>query len=577
MPLENNIWEFNEVNQTIIDVLVQQLNIEEVIAQILVSRKITSFNEAKQFFRPSDKDFLDPLSMDGMSLAISRLNKAFEQKENILKYGDYDVDGTCSVALLHHFSSHFSDNIYCYQPHREKEGYGISLMAIDWMKEKNIQLVIALDCGIKDFKAAKLMHEMGINLIICDHHKPGNQLPIAKAILNPKKENCNYNFKELCGCGIGFKFIQAYKKRFQVKYDESLALQLTAIATTADVVPLIGENRLIVSKGIAEININPIAPLKRIFSLYKYTKGVNASDLVFKIAPRINAAGRLAHAKIAVQFLLSKYDELEVVFNEIESLNSYRRELDEEITNEALSQLSIMPSSRFTNLVHSPKWHKGVIGIVASRIMEHYYKPTIVFSGKGDVLTGSARSIKEFDIYAVLEELQHHFVRFGGHKYAAGMSLKKENKEKFFEEFENLVASKMTDELKCKKLKIDSKLSLNQLAQNKNERGIPKIMRIIKQMEPFGPSNSRPVFCFKGLVLSCEPKIVGQKHLKFHFIDEENSIITEGIWFSSVEAIQILEDVKKLDVVATLMENHFNNQISIQLNIKDIKPYTSPS
>ena len=577
MPLENNIWEFSDVDQTIVDDLKQQLNIEEVIAQILVSRKITSFNEAKQFFRPSDKDFLDPLSMDGMPLAIRRLKKAFEQKENILIYGDYDVDGTCSVALLYHFSSHFSEHVYCYQPHREKEGYGISLMAVDWMKEKNIQLVIALDCGIKDFKAAKLMHEIGIDLIICDHHKPGNQLPIAKAILNPKKEQCDYNFKELCGCGIGFKFIQAYKKQFQIQYDENLALQLTAIATTADVVPLIGENRLIVSQGLAQININPIASIKKIFSLYKYTKGVNTSDLVFKVAPRINAAGRLSHAKLAVQFLLSKNDELEMAFNEIENLNSYRRELDEEITNEALSQLSIKPNSRVTNLVHSPKWHKGVIGIVASRIMEHYYKPTIVFSGNGDVLTGSARSVKEFDIYAILEELQHHFERFGGHKYAAGMSLKKENKEKFFEEFENLVASKMTDELKYKKLKIDSKLSLQQLAQNKNESGIPKMMRIIKQMEPFGPSNSRPVFCFKGLLLSCKPKIVGQKHIKFHFTDEENSIITEGIWFNSVEGIQIIEDAQRLDVVATLMENHFNNQISIQLNIKDIKPYALSS
>ena len=416
MFLENNIWEYKKVDKQSVVELKSQLNIQEELAQMLVNRGVQTFSQAEQFFRPSEKDFLNPFKMLGMYKAVERIKEAIVNKENILIYGDYDVDGTCSVAMMKHFLETLSTHVFTYQPHREKEGYGLSMTAVDWLLKEEISLVIALDCGIKDINAAKKLKQKNIDLIICDHHNPAEILPDAFVILNPKQVDCNYNFKELCGCGIGLKLIQGYLNHYKATYDINYAYQLAAIATTADVVPLIGENRLIVYLGLLSINTNPISSVKQIWNTYPSLISFNSADLVFKIAPRINAAGRLAHAKIAVEFLLSADGDETSVFSDIESLNNERKSLDEDITNEALFQLSKTPATRFTNVVYSPDWHKGVIGIVASRIIEEFYKPTIVFSGDGDLITGSARSVKEFDIYEVLNQLNHYFTRFGGHK-----------------------------------------------------------------------------------------------------------------------------------------------------------------
>ncbi|MEC7945494.1 MAG: DHHA1 domain-containing protein, partial [Bacteroidota bacterium] len=336
--------------------------------------------------------------------------------------------------------------------------------------------------------------------------------------------------------------------------------------------PLIGENRLIVYLGLLSINTNPISSVKKIWNTYPSLISFNSADLVFKIAPRINAAGRLAHAKIAVEFLLSADGDEKSVFSDIESLNNERKSLDEDITNEALFQLSKTPATRFTNVVYSPDWHKGVIGIVASRIIEEFYKPTIVFSGDGDLITGSARSVKEFDIYEILNQLNHYFTRFGGHKYAAGLTMKREILEDFSKDFEKLVADNMSKEVRQKKISIDVDLTLEKLFQNLNKNGVPKLMRIIKQMEPFGPSNPRPVFCFKKLYFKTPPRIVGRKHIKFLFTDFQQAKHIGGIWFNSAEKLQKINQLNKADVVGSVVENYYNNQMSLQLNIKDVKP-----
>ena len=572
MFLENNIWEYKKVDQQFVVELKSQLKISDEIAQILVNRSILTYSQAEKFFRPSEKDFLNPFSMSGMFQAVERINEAIINEENILIYGDYDVDGTCSVAMMKQFLTTFSSHIYTYQPHRQKEGYGLSMTAVDWSENEKISLVITLDCGIKDIKAAKKLKQKNIDLIICDHHNPGELIPEALVVLNPKQITCDYNFKELCGCGIGLKLIQGYVNHYKSAYDISYAYQLAAIATMADVVPLIGENRLIVHLGLLSINDNPIYSVKKIWNTYPNLISFNSSDLVFKIAPRINAAGRLAHANIAVKFLLSGKGEEKSAFSNMECLNSNRKALDEDTTNEALFQLSKMPKNRYSNVVFSPNWHKGVIGIVASRIIEKYYKPTIVFSGDGDLITGSARSVKEFDIYNILDQLKHHFTRFGGHKYAAGLTMKHENLDKFSKDFEKLVSENISEEIRQKKLSVDLDLTLEKLFQNLNKNGIPKLIRIIKQMEPFGPSNPRPVFCFKKLHFITPPRIVGQKHIKFLFTDIHQEKYIEGIWFNSAENMEKTSKLEKVDVVGSVVENYYNNKMSLQINIKDIKP-----
>ena len=564
-------WKKKEVDQPISLYLAKELNVSKVISEILVARGIHDFDSAQNYFRPNYTQFHDGFLMKGMDVSVERLNKAISNNQTILVYGDYDVDGTCSVAMMVRFLKHLKANVLYYQPHRETEGYGISLKSVEWSKENKVDLVIALDCGIKDFLAAEAFTNENIDLIICDHHNPSETLPNAFSILNPKQNDCTYPFKELCGCAVGLKLIQSYVHKFDLKLDFSSYFQLAAVATAADVVPLINENRLITYLGLLEINKKPIEPFALLFSKLNKINEINLGDLIFKVAPRINAAGRLDTALLASKYLISNSEESIQGLNKIETINEERRKLDELITQQALKDLGGQVKNRCSNLVFSDSWHKGVVGIVASRIIETYYKPTIVLCGQGDIITGSARSVKGFDLYRVLENLKHYFVRFGGHKYAAGLSLKKEKLPSFKLDFENEVAKFIKEQDLIPEINIDSELSLNHLFEGVNNQSIPKVYRILKQMEPFGVGNPKPVFLFKGLHLESPARIVGEKHIKFIFSDSSKENKIDGIWFSSVPFLKILKDRETMDVVGTIDENYFRGNRTMQIIIKDIR------
>ena len=567
----NYIWDLQKTDDKVVDLLSKELKISKVLAKLLVIRGVFDFKSAQKFFRPNWGFFHDGFQMKDMLKSVERLFKSIENEENILIYGDYDVDGTCSVAMMSLFLKSLNANVLTYQPDREEEGYGISLKSLDWMINNNIDLVVSLDCGIKDLKSAKAIKEANIDLVICDHHNPGAELPVAYSILNPKQQKCNYPFKELCGCGVGLKLIQSYVNKYNIDVDLSPLIQLAAIATTADIVPLIDENRVITYLGINEMNNSPISAVEKLFQIAQKKGKVSTSDIVFKIAPRINAAGRLSNAKKATELLMSTKEDIENLINEIETINKERRQMDEMITIEALEQLSNQSSGRVTNIVYSPNWHKGVVGIVASRIIESFYKPTIVFTGEGDTITGSARSVKDFDIYQVLEKLKHYFIRFGGHKYAAGLTIKKSDLIAFSNDFENEVQKTILPNMLIPKIKIDSELSIDDLIVESSAHIFPKVYRIINQMEPFGPSNPKPIFLFKNILLNESPKIVGQKHMRFKFSSNKYNFLIDGIWFNSSHNYNHLKNIKSIDLVAALNENHFNGVSKLQLIIKDVK------
>ena len=564
-------WVDNEVNLKFVKELASELNVSNIISKILVSRGVDNYAAAQNYFRPNFNQFHDGFLMKGMQKSITRLNSAVRKNESILIYGDYDVDGTCSVALMVEFLKKINAKVMHYQPHREIEGYGISLKSVAWCKENSIDLVIALDCGIKDLKASKSLKENNVDLIICDHHKPGELLPEAFSILNPKQYDCEYPFKELCGCGIGFKLILCYLKNFNLDIDLNSFYQLAAVATAADLVPLINENRLLVFLGLKAMNKSSIPPFQLLFEKLNTQNNYNVGDLIFKIAPRINAAGRLDSASIATNFLISNIDDAERNLSKIESINEKRKTIDEQITDQALDQLNKQPIERFINFVYSPDWHKGVVGIVASRIIEKYYFPTIVLTGKNEIITGSARSVKGFDLYKVLNKLKHFFVRFGGHKYAAGLSLKKENLELFKEAFEAEIKKVIKKEDLIPKIYIDSELSLNELFENRNQNNTPKIYRIIKQMEPFGIGNPKPIFIFKKLMNNIPPKIVGENHIKFQFTDYLTNHLTDAIWFNSIDSYNMVKNAHFMDVVGTIDENVYKGNRNMQILIKDIR------
>ena len=571
MDSNKNQWLLKKVDETISKKLALELKISIELSKILVSRGITNFDLAENYFRPKKQHFYNAFLMKGMEISVHRLKSAVEQNQNILIYGDYDVDGTCSVALMVRFLKKINASVKYYQPHRETEGYGLSLKSVEWSVKNKINLVIALDCGIKDLLAADALKKNNIDLIICDHHKPGEELPAAFTILNPKQIDCHYPFKELCGCGIGLKLVQAYVEKFNLQFNFNSLYQLAAVATAADVVPLKDENRLITYLGLKEINISPINPLKILFSNLKKEGSINIGDLIFKVAPRINAAGRLDTAILAADFLISDSKEAIKSLKEIEINNEDRKSLDEQTTLEAMEYLNIQPIERYTNFVYSKKWHKGVVGIVASRIIEKYYKPTIVLTGHGDVITGSARSVKDFDIYSILHSLKHYFIRFGGHKYAAGLSLKKENLELFKKAFEDEVKKHIKKENLFPKILIDHELSLKTLFMDANGQNIPKIFRIIQQMEPFGVGNPKPIFIFKNLINDSNPKIVGENHIKFQFSDVQKENTINGIWFNSISSYDLINNKNQMDVVGSIDENIFRNQRSLQILIKDIR------
>ena len=546
--------------------LIDCLGVDPVIAQLLAQRGFSTFEEAKSFFRPHIGQLHDPFLMKDMDKAVARLQHAINQKENIMVYGDYDVDGTTSVSLLTHFLRSQDLEVTPYIPDRYAEGYGLSTKGIDTVKAANIKFMIALDCGVKAVKQVAYAKKLGIELIICDHHTPGDVLPDALAVLDPKRSDCTYPFKELCGCGVGFKLIQGLLQHQGKEVNEIIAyLDFVAVAIAADIVPIVGENRALAFLGLKQLNIHPRPGLKAIMR-DKPTKQI-ISDILFGIAPRINAAGRMKHGLDAVKLLLSESDEeAKKIAQEVEIYNNSRRELAKEITEEALTQiLENEEENNATNVVYSPHWHKGVIGIVASRIIETYYRPTLVFTKSSQgILAASARSVPGFDLYKAIDACRAHIIQFGGHKYAAGVTIKEENYKAFKENFEAQVAQTITAAQKKQALEIDLALPFTSITL--------KLLRILKQMEPFGPENRSPIFYTEEVKDSGYAKLVGQdkSHLKARFIQGSSSPI-DAIGFSLGEKIHLLKKRSPLRIAYSIEENVWHGNVSFQLRLKDVE------
>jgi single-stranded-DNA-specific exonuclease len=553
-------------NRDITSLLAQQLNIDNTLAEILVQRGITSFEEAKDFFRPKLSQLHDPFLMKDMDRAIARIDAALAKGERLLIYGDYDVDGTTSVALAYNFFSQLTGNIEYYIPDRHKEGYGISTTGIDYAKSKGITLIIALDCGIKSNDKISYATSIGIDFIICDHHLPGDELPAAVAILDPKRADCFYPFKELAGCGIGFKLAQAYCLAHQLpaeRYQQYIDMVMVSIA--ADIVPIVDENRTLAYFGLIKLNSQPCVGLKALMDSCGKNKDYTITDVVFTLAPRINAAGRMDHGNQAVKMLLCTEDDLakeQSLFINIQ--NTDRKASDQNITAEALALIdeSEILINKKTTVVYNENWNKGVIGIVASRLTEKYYRPTIVLTESNGFLTGSARSVPGYDLYEALLCCADLLEQFGGHKFAAGLTMKKENIASFSDRFEEIVSATITEDLLCPEILIDSEITLDQIDG--------KFQRIVAQMAPFGPMNPAPVFVSRDVVYVGRPYIVGTKHLKLS-IKQQNSAIFETIGFGLAEYENLLQPNVPFSVCYTVEENIWKEQKRLQLNIKAIK------
>ncbi|WP_044401001.1 single-stranded-DNA-specific exonuclease RecJ [Lacinutrix sp. Hel_I_90] len=546
--------------------LQQALQIEEAVASLLVQRGIETYQEAKLFFRPSLDDLHDPFLMKDMEKAVERIEKAFENNENILVYGDYDVDGTTAVSLLSSYLLSDYSNVATYIPDRYDEGYGISYKGIDFAEDNGFSLIIALDCGIKAIDKVAYAAEKNIDFIICDHHRPGKQIPNAIAVLDPKQEDCNYPFDELCGCGVGFKLIQALaSKKGQTIADLVPYLDLVATAIGADIVPITGENRVLAYFGLQVINNKPRAGFKAIINQIKKDT-LTITDVVFIIAPRINAAGRMKHGQYAVNLLTETHLETaENYAKEIEDFNTDRRETDKKITIEALEHIKIQKEQdRFTTVVYNENWHKGVIGIVASRLIETYYRPTLVFTKSGDKLAASARSVKGFDVYNALEACAEHIEQFGGHKYAAGLTLKEENYEAFKQKFEAVVEATIDKRLLTPEIAIDTQIELNTIT--------PKFYRILSQFAPCGPGNMSPVFMSDNLMDTGYGKCVGEDetHLRIT-VKQPNSDKIVCIGFGLGERLSLIEGHKTFKAAYSIDENEWQGQVSLQLKLRDIK------
>ena len=549
-----------------INLLAQELNIDTSLAEILVQRGISTFQEAKDFFRPQLTQLHDPFLMKDMDKAIERIDRAIASNEKVLIYGDYDVDGTTSVALAYSFFKELIQDIEYYIPDRHKEGYGISTAGIDYAKSKGITLIIALDCGIKSNDKIDYANTLGVDFIICDHHLPGDELPAAVAILDPKRADCLYPFKELAGCGIGFKLAQAYCMTHGFpasRYEQYLDLVMVSIA--ADIVPIVDENRTLAYYGLIKLNENPCLGLKALMDSCGKNKEFTITDVVFTLAPRINAAGRMDHGNQAVKMLLCSEDDLakeQSLFINIQ--NTDRKASDQNITAEALALIdeSAVLINKKTTVVYNESWNKGVIGIVASRLTEKYYRPTVVLTLSNGLLTGSARSVPGYDLYEALLSCADLLEQFGGHKFAAGLTIKPENIDTFSDRFEAYVTATITENLLCPEIHIDNEITFTQIDG--------KFQRIIAQMAPFGPMNPAPVFVTNDVYFTGKPYIVGAKHLKLS-VKQQNSVIFETIGFNLAEYESILRPDQPFSICYTIEENVWKEQKRLQLNIKAIR------
>ena len=552
-------------NKKKVSQLSNDLSVNPILASLLVQRNIDTFKKAKEFFRPSLEDLHDPFLLKDMDRAVSRIEKAITDNENILIYGDYDVDGTTSVSLVSSYLKTITNHIATYIPDRYDEGYGISYQGIDFASDNNFSLIIALDCGIKAIEKVSYASQKNVDFIICDHHKPGDEIPNAFAVLNPKRVDCTYPYKELCGCGVGFKLVHALaSRRGQTIEDIQQYLDLVATAIAADIVPITGENRILTYYGLEVINTNPRNGIKAIIHQINKKK-LTITDVVFIIAPRINAAGRIKHGNYAVELLTEMDFEVALDFAaSIEKFNLERKELDKKITYEALQQIeSANEKEKFSTVVYSENWHKGVIGIVASRLIESFYRPTLVFTKSGNKLAASARSVKGFDVYEALNECSEYLEQFGGHKYAAGLTLDPKNYSAFKNKFEEVVKSSIDKNLLIPEITIDLELELSEIT--------PKFFRILQQMGPFGPQNMKPVFKTTSIRDNGYGKTVGsdKSHLKLSIIDGADQKTYNAIGFGLGNKIKLIKG--DFDIAYSLDENEWKGNTSIQLILKDIK------
>ncbi len=549
-----------------IEELQQSLKIDAVLAGLLAGRGINSFEKARRFFRPELEHLHDPFEMKDMRLGISRIETAIAKRERILVYGDYDVDGTTSVALVYSFFKKYHSEIDYYIPDRYKEGYGISSQGIDYARENGFSLIIALDCGIKSVDKIDYANSMGIDFIICDHHLPGDTLPAAFAVLDPKRPDCDYPYKELSGCGIGFKLIQAYSQKNNIPFNDiSCYLDIVAVSIASDIVPITGENRVLAWYGLKKLNSEPCKGLTALMNLSGRKENLTITDVVFTIGPRINAAGRIDDAKHAVSLLIADTDAIAFEKGQVINLkNTERKEHDSSITEQALALIDADPEliNRKTTVVYNQEWHKGVIGIVASRLTEKYYRPTIVMTLSNGHAAGSARSVLGFDLYEALSECSDLLEQFGGHKYAAGLTMKTENIPAFQQRFEEVVSRTIPDELLIQALSIDAEISLGNID--------PKFYRILKQFEPFGPQNMTPVFLSRNVYTYGSASTVGGKHLKMA-VHQDNQTFFNCIGFGLADYLPLISNGMPFDICYTIEENTWMDKTSLQLNIKGIR------
>lgn len=569
-----NKWNYQPPTQEEIqlrDKLASELDISPVISLLLVQRGLTSVENVKKFFRPSLNDLEDPYLMPDMEKAVQRLNHALGHKEKILIYGDYDVDGTTAVALVYKYLRPFTLNLDYYIPDRYDEGYGISRKSIDYAYENGVTLIISLDCGIKAIDRIAYAKEKGIDFIVCDHHMPDEVLPDAIAVLDAKREDSKYPYEHLSGCGVGFKFMQAFALNNGFPFSElEKLLELTAISIASDIVPITGENRILAYYGLKQINNNPSFGIKGVIDVCGLSgKEITISDIIFKIGPRLNASGRMMNGKEAVELLLAK--DSTTAKKKSESINHYneeRRELDKKITDEANAIIEGFDEQEDKKaiIVYNPEWHKGVIGIVASRLTEKYYRPTVVLTQSSGLVTGSARSVSGFDIYKAVEGCRDLLENFGGHTYAAGLSLKEENLEAFKKRFQQIVAEEIIPEQMTPLIDIDAFLDLKEIT--------PKFMNGLKKMSPFGPENQKPIFCTCGVQDYGTSKLVGreQEHIKLEIIDSKStSSPFHGIAFGMSSYNAYIKQMKPFDICYTIEENTYNGNTTVQLQIKDIR------
>ena len=547
------------------------LNVNMVIARLLVQRGITTFNEAKAFFRPRLSDLHDPFLMKDMDKAVVRLQQAIENKEKVIVYGDYDVDGTTSVAMMYSFLKPRIEEIEYYIPDRYSEGYGISPKSIDYAVENGYTLIVALDCGIKAVDKIAKAKERGLDFIICDHHNPDDEVPPAAAVLDPKQSDCNYPYKELSGCGVGFKLLQAYCQKFELEFEEIYdLLDLLVVSIASDIVPITGENRVLAYYGLKKINSNPGIGLQTIINFAGLNGSeITISDIVFKIGPRLNASGRIEHGKKSVQILVSNdEDKSDLLGEEIDSFNEIRKTLDRDITQEALDMIEHDEDLKNMNgtVLYNRDWHKGVVGIVASRVTEKYYRPTIILTESNGLATGSARSVRDFDLYEAIGQCSDLLESYGGHMYAAGLTMRIENIPEFKRRFEDIVTRQITDMQQTQTIEIDAKIPLSEIT--------PRFYRILKQFAPFGPHNMTPVFMTEDVFDAGTSRVVGKKeeHLKLDLVEPDvNSGIFAGIAFNQSDAYDLISSGLPFDICYSIAENEYRGKKNLQLYIRDIK------